>query len=149
MRSRTLAVLLATALSAALAVPLAACSKSEPPTGTVLLETEDAVVSAAMLTHGYAWDGVAADPVPPTDLPDDDVPDLGVPGTAEVRASFSQPATEVEVVRYAEDGSLEGVECSLEDGAATFEARAGWRYYVGAWFEGGDAGYLFDAKEYV
>lgn len=146
MRSRKLTVLLATALSAALAVPLAACSKGLPPTGTVRLETEEAVVNAAMLAHGYTWDGIASDPVAPTDLPDDDVPDLDVPGTAEVRASFSKPATGVEVARYAEDGTLESVECSLEDGTATFEVEPGWRYYVGAWFEGGDAGYLFDAK---
>ena len=133
----------------ALAVLLAACSREQPPTGTVRVETDDAVVNAAMLTHGYTWDGVASDPVAPTDLEDDDVPDLDLDGTAEVRTSFSQPATEVEIVRYAEDGTLEGVECSLEDGAAFFEIEPGWRYYVGAWFEGGDAGYLFDAKEYV
>ena len=130
----------------ALAALLAACAKSEPPAGTVRTETEDAVVNAAMLTHGYSWDGVASDPVAPTELADSDVPDLAVSGTAEVRASFSQPANEVEVVRYADDGTLEGVECALEDGAATFVAESGWRYYVGAWFEGGDAGYLFDAK---
>lgn len=146
MTSRKLTVLLAAALSAVLVMPLAACSKSEPPTGTVRLETEEAVVNAAMLTHGYSWDNAAVDPVPPTELTDDDVPDLEISETTEVSASFSQPATEVEVVRYAEDGTLEGVECSLEDGAATFEIEPGWRYYVGAWFEGGDAGYLFDAK---
>ena len=149
MRSRTLAVLLATALATALAVPLVACSKSEPPTGTVRLETEEAVVNAAMLTHGYSWDNAAVDPVPPTELADDDVPDVEISEATEVSTSFSQPATEVEIVRYAEDGTLEGVECSLEDGAAFFEIEPGWRYYVGAWFEGGDAGYLFDAKEYV
>ena len=130
----------------ALAVLLAACSREQPPTGTVRVETDDAVVNAAMLTHGYTWDGVASDPVAPTDLADDDVPDLDLDGTVEVRTSFSQPATEIEVVRYAADGSLEGVECALEDGAATFGVEPGWRYYVGAWFEGGDAGYLFDAK---
>ena len=146
MTSRKLTVLLAAALSAVLVMPLAACSKSEPPTGTVRLETEEAVVNAAMLTHGYSWDNAAVDPVPPTELTDDDVPDLDLDGTAEVRTSFSQPATDVEVVRYAADGSLEGVECTLEDGAATFGVEPGWRYYVGAWFEGGDAGYLFDAK---
>ena len=146
MTSRKLTVLLAAALSAVLVMPLAACSKSEPPTGTVRLETEEAVVNAAMLTHGYSWDNAAVDPVPPTELTDDDVPDVEISETTEVSASFSQPATEVEVVRYAEDGTLEGVECSLEDGAATFEIEPGWRYYVGAWFEGGDAGYLFDAK---
>lgn len=146
MTSRNLTVLLAAALSAVLVMPLAACSKSEPPTGTVRLETEEAVVNAAMLTHGYSWDNAAVDPVPPTELTDDDVPDVEISETTEVSASFSQPATEVEVVRYAEDGTLEGVECSLEDGAATFEIEPGWRYYVGAWFEGGDAGYLFDAK---
>ena len=149
MTSRKLTVLLAAALSAVLAMPLAACSKSEPPTGTVRLETEEAVVNAAMLTHGYSWDNAAVDPVPPTELADDDVPDVEISGATEVSATFSQPATEVEVVRYAEDGTLEGVECSLEDGAASFEIESGWRYYVGAWFEGGDAGYLFDAKEYV
>lgn len=146
MTSRKLTVLLAAALSAVLVMPLAACSKSEPPTGTVRLETEEAVVNAAMLTHGYSWDNSAVDPVPPTELTDDDVPDVEISETTEVSASFSQPATEVEVVRYAEDGTLEGVECSLEDGAATFEIEPGWRYYVGAWFEGGDAAYLFDAK---
>ncbi|HIY51674.1 MAG TPA: YobA family protein [Candidatus Olsenella avicola] len=146
MTSRKLTVLLAATLSAVLVMPLAACSKSEPPTGTVRLETEEAVVNAAMLTHGYSWDNAAVDPVPPTELTDDDVPDVEISETTEVTASFSQPATEVEVVRYAEDGTLEGVECSLEDGAATFEIEPGWRYYVGAWFEGGDAGYLFDAK---
>lgn len=146
MTSRKLTVLLAAALSAVLVMPLAACSKSEPPAGTVRLETEEAVVNAAMLTHGYSWDNAAVDPVPPTELTDDDVPDVEISETTEVSASFSQPATEVEVVRYAEDGTLEGVECSLEDGAATFEIEPGWRYYVGAWFEGGDAGYLFDAK---
>ena len=130
----------------ALAVLLAACSREQPPTGTVRVETDDAVVNAAMLTHGYTWDGVASDPVAPTDLEDDDVPDIDVDGTVEVRTSFSQPATEIEVVRYADDGSLEGVECALEDGAATFDVEPGWRYYVGAWFEDGDAGYLFDAK---
>ena len=130
----------------ALVVLLAACSREQPPTGTARMETDGAVVNAAMLIHGYTWDGVASDPVAPTDLADDDVPDLDVAGTAEVRTSFSQPATDVEVVRYAEDGSLEGVECALEDGAATFDVEPGWRYYVGAWFEGGDAGYLFDAK---
>ena len=130
----------------ALAVLLAACSREQPPTGTVRVETDTAVVNAAMLTHGYTWDGVASDPVAPTDLEDDDVPDIDVEGTVEVRASVSQPATEVEVVRYADDGSLEGVECALEDGAATFDVEPGWRYYVGAWFEDGDAGYLFDAK---
>ena len=149
MTSRKPTVLLAAALSAVLVMPLAACSKSEPPTGTVRLETEEAVVNAAMLTHGYSWDNSAVDPVPPTELTDDDVPDVEISETTEVSASFSQPATEVEVVRYAEDGTLEGVECSLEDGAASFEIEPGWRYYVGAWFEGGDAGYLFDAKEYV
>ena len=82
-------------------------------------------------------------------LADDDVPDVEISEATEVSTSFSQPATEVEIVRYAEDGTLEGVECSLEDGAAFFEIEPGWRYYVGAWFEGGDAGYLFDAKEYV
>ena len=146
MTSRKLTVLLAAALSAVLVMPLAACSKSEPPTGTVRLETEEAVVNAAMLTHGYSWDNAAVDPVPPTELTDDDVPDVEISETTEVGVSFSQPATEVEVVRYAEGGTLEGVECSLEDGAATFEIEPGWRYYVGAWFEGGDAGYLFDAK---
>ena len=149
MTSRKPTVLLATALSAVLVMPLAACSKSEPPTGTVRLEAEEAVVNAAMLTHGITWDNSFVDPVPPTELSDNDVSDVEVSGAAEVSASFSQPATEVEIVRYAEDGTLEGVECSLEDGAASFEIEPGWRYYVGAWFEGGDAGYLFDAKEYV
>ena len=130
----------------ALAVLLAACSREQPPTGTVRVETDTAVVNTAMLTHGYTWDGVASDPVAPTELADDDVPDIDVDGTVEVRTSFSQPATEVEVVRYADDGSLEGVERALEDGAATFDVEPGWRYYVGAWFEDGDAGYLFDAK---
>lgn len=130
----------------ALAVLLAACSREQPPTGTVRVETDTAVVNTAMLTHGYTWDGVASDPVAPTELADDDVPDIDVDGTVEVRTSFSQPATEVEVVRYADDGSLEGVEHALEDGAATFDVEPGWRYYVGAWFEDGDAGYLFDAK---
>ena len=124
----------------ALAVLLAACSREQPPTGTVRVETDDAVINTAMLTHGYSWNGAASDPVAPTDLADDDVPDLDLDGTAEVRTSFSQPATDVEVVRYAADGSLEGVECALEDGAATFGVEPGWRYYVGAWFEGGDAG---------
>ena len=58
----------------ALAVLLAACSREQPPTGTVRVETDDAVVNAAMLTHSYTWDGVASDPVAPTDLEDDDVP---------------------------------------------------------------------------
>ena len=125
MTSRKLTVLLAAALSAVLVMPLAACSKSEPPTGTVRLETEEAVVNAAMLTHGYSWDNSAVDPVPPTELTDDDVPDVEISETTEVSASFSQPATEVEVVRYAEDGTLEGVECALEDGAATSISVAG------------------------
>ena len=88
MRSRKLTVLLATALSAALAVPLAACSKSEPPTGTVRLETEEAVVNAAMLTHGYTWDGIASDPVAPTELSSDEVPDIEISAAAEVRAHY-------------------------------------------------------------
>ena len=136
------------ACTCALVCALAAvgCSKSEPPTGTVRYETEGAVVNMGLLLHGYTWDGVANDVVAPTELSNDDVPDLEISGEAEVRASFSQPATEVEVVRYAEDGSLEGVECSLEDGAAAFAAEPGWRYRVAATFEGGDAGYLFDVK---
>lgn len=139
-------VLLACACVLACASLIAGCSKSEPPAGTVRYETEGAVVNMGLLLHGYTWDGTAADPVAPAELDDDDVPDLEVSGAVEVRASFSQPATEVEVVRYAEDGSLEGVGCSLGDGAATFDVEPGWRYYVGAWFEGGDAGYLFDVK---
>lgn len=139
-------VLLACACVLACASLMVGCSKSEPPAGTVRYETEDAVVNMGLLLHGYTWDDVANDAVAPTELADDDVPDLEVSGEAELRASFSQPATEVEVVRYAEDGSLEGVECSLEDGAAAFAAEPGWRYYVGAWFEGGDAGYPFDVK---
>ena len=139
-------VLLACACALACASLMVGCSKSEPPAGTVRYETEDAVVNMGLLLHGYTWDDVANDAVAPTELADDDVPDLEVSGEAELRASFSQPATEVEVVRYADDGTPEGVECSLEDGAATFMAEAGWRYYVGAWFEGGDAGYLFDVK---
>ena len=133
-------------LACACALVLAACGHEEPPTGTVRLETDDAVVNAAMLTHGYTWDDVTDEPAQPTELADDEVPDLDVSGAAEVRASFSEPATEVEVVRYAEDGSFEGVGCSLEDGSTTFDVEPGWRYYVGAWFEGGDAGYLFDVK---
>ena len=133
-------------LACACALALVACGHGEPPTGTVRLETEDAVVNAAMLTHGYTWDGVTDEPAQPAELTDDEVPDLDVSGAAEVRASFSEPATEVEVVRYAEDGSLEGVGCSLEDGVATFDVEPDWRYYVGAWFEDGDAGYLFDVK---
>ena len=138
--------LLACALCALCTLAAVGCSKSEPPTGTVRHETEDAVVNMGLLLHGYSWDGVANDPVTPTELGDDDVPDLEATGTSEVRVSFSLPATEVEAVRYAEDGSLEGVACSLEDGAATFSVEPGWRYYVGAWFEGGNAGYLFDVK---
>ena len=138
--------LLACACAVACALVFAGCSKNEPPSGTVRYETEDAVVNMGLLLHGYTWGGATNDAVAPTELADDDVPDLEVSGEAEVRASFSQPATEVEVVRYAEDGSLEGVECSLEDGAAAFAAEPGWRYYVGAWFEDGDAGYLFDVK---
>ena len=133
-------------LACACALALVACGHGEPPTGTVRLETEDAVVNAAMLMHGYTWDGVTDEPAQPAELTDDEVPDLDVSGAAEVRASFSEPATEVEVVRYAEDGSLEGVGCSFEDGIATFDVEPGWRYYVGAWFEDGDAGYLFDVK---
>ena len=144
--SRIPHVLLACACAFACVLAAAGCSKSEPPTGTVRYETEDAVVNMGLLLHGYTWDDVANDVVAPTELADDDVPDLELSGATEVSASFSQPATEVEVVRYAEDGSLEGVECSLEDGAAAFAAEPGWRYYVGAWFEGGDAGYLFDVK---
>lgn len=139
-------VLLACACAVLCALAAAACSREQPPTSTVRYETEGAVVNMGLLLHGYTWDGVAADPVAPTELGDDEVPDLEVSGAAEVRASFSQPATEVEAVRYGEDGSPEDVECSLEDGAATFVAEPGWRYYVGARFEGGDAGYLFDAK---
>lgn len=139
-------VLLVCACVLACASVMVGCSKSEPPAGTVRYETEGAVVNMGLLLHGYTWDGTAADPVAPAELDDDDVPDLEVSGAVEVRASFSQPATEVEVVRYAEDGSLEGVGCSLEDGTATFGVEPGWRYYVGAWFEGGDAGYLFDVK---
>ena len=138
--------LLACACAVACALVFAGCSKNEPPSGTVRYETEDAVVNMGLLLHGYTWGGATNDAVAPAELADDDVPDLEVSGEAEVRASFSQPATEVEVVRYAEDGSLEGVECSLEDGAAAFAAEPGWRYYVGAWFEDGDAGYLFDVK---
>ena len=138
--------LLACACAVACALVFAGCSKNEPPSGTIRYETEDAVVNMGLLLHGYTWGGATNDAVAPTELADDDVPDLEVSGEAEVRASFSQPATEVEVVRYAEDGSLEGVEWSLEDGAAAFAAEPGWRYYVGAWFEGGDAGYLFDVK---
>ena len=133
-------------LACACALVLGACGHEEPPTGTVRYETANAMVNAAMLTHGYTWDGVTDKPAQPTELADDKVPDLDVSGAAEARASFSQPATEVEVVRYAEDGSLEGVGCSLEDGTATFDVEPGWRYYVGAWFEDGDAGYLFDVK---
>ena len=139
-------VLLACACAVACALVFAGCSKNEPPTGTVRYETDDAVVNMGLLLHGYTWGGATNDAVAPTELSDDDVPDLEVSGEAEVRASFSQAATEVEVVRYAEDGSLEGVECSLEDGVATFDVEPGWRYYVGAWFEDGDAGYLFDVK---
>ena len=139
-------VLLACACVLACASLMVGCSKSEPPAGTVRYETEDAVVNMGLLLHGYTWDGTAADAVAPMELDDDDVPDLEVSGAVEACTSFSQSATQVEVVRYAEDGSLEGVECSLEDGSATFMAEPGWRYYVGAWFEGGDAGYLFDVK---
>lgn len=139
-------VLLACACAALCALAASACSREQPPTATVRYETEGAVVNMGLLLHGYAWDGVAADPVAPTELGDDEVPDLEVSGEAEVRASFSQPATEVEVARYANDGSQEDVECSLEDGAATFDVEPGWRYYVGARFEGSDAGYLFDVK---
>ena len=139
-------VLLACACAVACALVIVGCSKNEPPSGTVRYETEGAVVNMGLLLHGYTWDGESNDPVAPTELSDDDVPDIEVAGATEVRVSFSQPATEVEAVRYAEDGSLEGVECALEDGAATFTAEPGWRYYVGAWFEDGDAGYLFDVK---
>ena len=139
-------VLLACACAVLCALAAAACSREQPPTATVGYETEDAVVNMGLLLHGYTWDGVAADPVAPTELGDDEVPDLEVSGVAEVHATFSQPATEVEAVRYASDGSQESIECSLEDGAATFVVEPGWRYYVGAWFEGGDSGYLFDAK---
>ncbi|MDM8270684.1 hypothetical protein [Thermophilibacter provencensis] len=138
--------LLACVLCALCALAAVGCSKSEPPTATARYESEDAVVNMGLLLHGYNWDGVANDAVAPTELGDDDVPDLEVSGAPEVGVSFSQPATEVEVVRYAEDGSHEGVECSLEDGTAAFGVEPGWRYYVGAWFEGGDAGYLFDVK---
>ena len=133
-------------LACACALAIAGCSKSEPPTGTVRYETDEAVVNMGLLLHGYTWGDATSDPAEPTELSDDDVPDIEVAGATEVRVSFSQPATEVEAVRYAEDGSLEGVECSLEDGAATLAAEPGWRYYVGAWFEDGDAGYLFDVK---
>ena len=139
-------ILFACACAVACALVIVGCSKNEPPSGTVRYETEDAVVNMGLLLHGYTWGGATNDAVAPTELADDDVPDLEVSGEAEVRASFSQPATEVEAVRYAEDGNLEGVECALEDGAATFDVEPGWRYYVGAWFEDGDAGYLFDVK---
>ena len=138
--------LLKTFCACALVVLLAACARERPPTGTVRVETGDAVVNVAMLTHGYSWGGVANDPVAPSDLADDDVPDLDVARTLEARASFSQPAIEVEVTRCAEDGSLEDVACALEEGTATFDVEPGWRYCVGAWFEDGDASYLFDAK---
>ena len=138
--------ILTCACALACALAIAGCSKSEPPTGTVRYETDEAVVNMGLLLHGYTWGDATSDPAEPTELSDDDVPDIEVAGATEVRVSFSQPATEVEAVRYAEDGSLEGVECSLEDGAATLAAEPGWRYYVGAWFEDGDAGYLFDAK---
>ena len=100
--------LLACACAVACALVFAGCSKNEPPSGTVRYETEDAVVSMGLLLHGYTWGGATNDAVAPTELADDDVPDLEVSGEAEVRASFSQPATEVEAVRYAEDGNLEG-----------------------------------------
>ena len=103
--------LLKTFCACALVVLLAACARERPPTGTVRVETGDAVVNVAMLTHGYSWGGVANDPVAPSDLADDDVPDLDVARTLEARASFSQPAIEVEVTRCAEDGSLEDVAC--------------------------------------
>ena len=138
--------LLKTFCACALVVLLAACARERPPTGTVRVETGDAVVNVAILTHGYSWGGVANDPVAPSDLADDDVPDLDVARTLEARASFSQPAIEVEVTRCAEDGSLEDVACALEEGTATFDVEPGWRYCVGAWFEDGDASYLFDAK---
>lgn len=144
MRSRKLTVLLATALSAAFAVPLAACSKSEPPAGTVRLETETAVVNAAMLTHGYTWDGIASDPVAPTELSSDEVPDIEISAAAEVRASFSQSAKDATVTRYADDPAGEDVTCSLSDGAVSFEVEPGWRYLVLAQFDGGDAGYVFE-----
>lgn len=138
--------LLACACAFACVLAAAGCSKNEPPSGTVRYETEDAVVNMGLLLHGYAWGGEANDPAAPTELSDDDVPDIEVAGATEVRVSFSQPATEVEAVRYTEDGNLEGVECALEDGAATFDVEPGWRYYVDAWFGDGDAGYLFDVK---
>ncbi|MBM6774905.1 hypothetical protein [Olsenella profusa] len=128
----------------ALAVLLAGCAHEEPPTGTVRLEAETAVVNAAMLTHGYTWDGVASDPVAPAELSDDEVPDIEVSAAAEVRASFSQPATNATVTRYADDPAGEDVTCSLSDGAVSFEVEPGWRYLVLAQFDGGDAGYVFE-----
>ena len=110
--------LLACACAFACVLAAAGCSKNEPPSGTVRYETEDAVVNMGLLLHGYAWGGEANDPAAPTELSDDDVPDIEVAGATEVRVSFSQPATEVEAVRYTEDGNLKGVECALEDGAA-------------------------------
>ena len=144
--SRLPRVLLACTCALVCALAAVGCSKSEPPTGTVRYETEDAVVNMGMLLHGYTWDNATADVYSPNEMADDDVPDIEVPGTTEVSATFSENVRHAEVWRYVEDPEGESVECDYAKETVSFEVEPGWRYRVAATFEGGDAGYLFDVK---
>ena len=139
-------VLLACACAFACILAAAGCSKSEPPTGTVRLETEGAVVNMGMLLHGYTWDNMTADVYSPNEMADSDVPDIEVPGTTEVSATFSENVRHAEVWRYLDDPEGESIECDYAKETVSFEVEPGWRYRVAVTFEGGDAGYLFDVK---
>ena len=144
--SRLPRVLLACACALVCALAAVGCSKSEPPTGTVRYETEDAVVNMGLLLHGYTWDNATADVYSPNEMADDDVPDIEVPGATEVSATFSENVRHAEVWRYLDGPEGESVECDYAKEVVSFEVEPGWRYRVAATFGGGDAGYLFDVK---
>lgn len=149
---------------------------TEPPLASLDYTTDLAATSVMLGTYGYTWSyeegdvgqTVTVDAPHPTQLAADELPDARVDGPTEVTVSFDVPCTAAGIVRWPEDeleaaaeaaGSAQAVEIDsvegdvwtvddrkIVDGNVVFTVEPGWRYAVEAYFDAGEATYVFTVR---
>lgn len=142
---------------------------ADPPQATIAFGTEEVHPLACSSTWTFEQDGegmtVTTDAPHPVQYEADGMPAANVDEPTEVTASFDEPATYVDVTRYAEDeiaaaadaaGSVhdlsasdvtgEIIDAELKDGNVTLLVEPGYRYAVEVGFENGICMYVFTVR---
>ena len=149
---------------------------SQPPAATLEYRTELAAAAVMLDACSYTWSfeqegqtqTVTADAAHPTQLEADGLPDARVDGPTEVTINFDVPATAAGIVRWREDelevaaqkaGSAAALELGsvaedimaaserqIVDGDVRLTVEPGWRYAIEAYFDGGEAVYVFTVR---